>query len=64
MPDYFGGAITEAEAEKAEELAEGHPCPHCGRSDDWLARGRHGDFILLDCDDCSMGTVKVKLPTA
>lgn len=63
MPDIFGGdPITEAEAEKAEEMANGHPCSNCGRSNDWLARGRFGDFILLDCDDCCIGTVKVKLP--
>lgn len=63
MPDLFhGDPITEDEAEKAERMAEGHTCLHCGRPDDWLARGRYGDFILLDCDDCNIGTVRVKLP--
>lgn len=62
MAGLFGDEITEAEAEAAERLAEGHPCPKCGRPGDWLARGRYGDFILLDCDDCDQGMVRVKLP--
>lgn len=63
MPDLFGGdPISEAEAEKAEQMAEGHPCPHCGRPDDWLANGRYGDRIRLDCDSCDSSVIMVKLP--
>ena len=65
MPDLFGGdPITEDEGRKAEQMAEGHPCPHCGRSDDWLANGRYGNSIRLDCDDCDTGILMVKLPAS
>jgi hypothetical protein len=62
MAGIFGDRITEAEAEQAEAMANGHPCPTCGRSNDWLPRGRYGDFIVLDCDTCDNGMVRVKLP--
>jgi hypothetical protein len=54
--------LSEDEALAAEKLADGRPCSVCGRPDDWLARERSGDFVILDCDSCDEEVIKVKLP--
>jgi len=51
--------ISEAESYAASDYADGTPCDHCGRSNDWLARGRVGNTVWLDCDDCMEGRTAV-----
>jgi hypothetical protein len=53
--------LTDAQAELAAEIADGHPCPECGRPDDWLAEGHDGTWVYLHCDDCCRASVRFTL---
>lgn len=54
--------LTDEETEQAWEMADGIPCPVCGRDDDWLAEGRRGEHVYLRCDDCMNATIRIHFP--
>lgn len=54
-------SLTDDQQRAAEELLDGHPCPECGRTDDWLAEGHDGTNVYARCDDCCAASVRFPL---